>query len=321
MDQAFNDLYFCGCENSVVVNNHAAFRNDSRRELVQEVRACKSIVKNSMCGPNLSKCHDEGEYFFEVEEAMSLEPAAIIGKTIQDEAKFRNVVVGRKGAVNRILKRYLSSQDKGAGILNNTPGGYGDVSKVRNLPRDPKVFEWVNHKNNFGHGVGSTMAFQRATNGRRAKVNKLMQAFMCSDFKVPEGSVFEEDENPDLTKRAFCAYCHRTLEPMAKLYGKWPALGSTDFMFSNRNNSNGQFLGERGNGPRDLGKIMADSKQFKGCSVSRSFNFIFGRNMSNKEMRDIAPDMIKQFESDENLWTVIKMAIKYKAKKYYGLDI
>ena len=92
-------------------------------------------------------------------------------------------------------------------------------------------------------------------------------------------------------------------------------------MFSNRNNSNGQFLGERGNGPRDLGKIMADSKQFKGCSVSRSFNFIFGRNMSNKEMRDIAPDMIKQFESDENLWIVIKMAIKYKAKKYYGLDI
>ena len=36
MDQAFNDLYFCGCENSVVVNNHAAFRNDSRRELVQK---------------------------------------------------------------------------------------------------------------------------------------------------------------------------------------------------------------------------------------------------------------------------------------------
>ena len=138
-----------------------------------------------MCG-NLSKCHDEGEYFFEVEEAMSLEPTAIIGKTIQDEAKFRNVVVGRKGAVNRILKRYLSSQDKGAGILNNTPGGYGDVSKVRNLPRDPKVFEWVNHKNNFGHGVGSTMASNVQRMAEELKSTSLCKPLCVAILKFPK---------------------------------------------------------------------------------------------------------------------------------------
>jgi hypothetical protein len=279
-------------------------------------------VAENRCGSNLENCWEAGgEYLAEVAEAISLEPAAIIGKTIQDEDKFRQVLLTNRGATNWVFKNYLENENKGAGLLRNTPGGYGDISKVKNLPQDSKVFKWVSHKNNFGTGVSSTIAFHRATNGRRAKVNKLMQTFMCSDFKVPEGNIFVEDDNPDLTKRQYCAYCHRTLEPMAQLFGKWPKLGSTQYEYKAAGQAKGQFLGVFGDGEKDLGKIMADSNQFKGCSVSRGFNFLFGRNMSKKEMRDIAPELIKQFESDENLWTVLKMIIKYKANKYYGLNI
>lgn len=310
----------CGCSNSVVINSDS-MRSQSRSTTAVEIRACKGLVKNSQCGAKLEKCLPNGEYQQEVAEAISLEPAAIIGKTIQDEAKFRDVLLARKGTVNWILKEYLLNEARGAGILRNTPGGYGNVGELKNISKDPKVFSWVNHKNNFGHGVSSTMAFQRATNGRRAKVNKLMQAFMCSDFKVPEGTVFVEDDNEDLTKRAFCSYCHRTLEPMADLYGKWPKLGSTDFSYNKNANSKGQFLGQVADGPRALGRIIADSKQFKGCSVSRGFKFLLGRNMSNKEMRDLAPELISLFESEENLWDVMKSIMKYKAQKYYGLTI
>lgn len=315
------DYTSCDCDSAVDVE-YKGFTDVMRLSSATKSKACKAVVRADACGANLQNCYIErGEWVEAVNEAISLEPAAIIGKTIQDERKFREVLTGKRGAVNFALKDFLSSKNKGKLLLNNTPGGYGDIDKVRGLPKDYKVFSWVNHTNGFGSGVASTVAFQRATNGRRAKVNKLMQTFMCSEFSVPDGSVFAPDDNPDLTKRNFCAYCHRTLEPMAKLYGKWPALGTVEYLFDPSSDSKGQFLGKTGNSQDDLNKIIADSKAFKGCSVARGFNLIFGRNMSNSEMRNVAPDLIKEFESSENLWSVMKKIITYKAKKYYGLSL
>ena len=253
---------------------------------------------------------------------MSLEPAAIIGKTIQDEAEFSDVLLSKKGAINWVLKNYLTNANKGRLLLNNTPGGYAGAAKVGDLPRDHKIFEWVEHGNNFGAGVTSTIAFQRATNGRRAKVNKLMQTFMCADFKVPEGTVFTEDKNPnpDLAKREYCSFCHRTLEPMKDLLGKWPKLGTVQFEFDATSNSTGQFLGKEGDGDSDLGKIMTQSDQFKGCSVA-SLRISNGEITVKREMRDEAPKFINKFEESQNLWQVMKVIIKYKAKIYYGINL
>ena len=124
------------------------------------------------------------------------------------------------------------------------------------------------------------------TNGHRAKANRIYEGFLCSKFEVdkdihPDPS----DDNPDLRQRTYCSACHKTLEPMATFFKRWPTAGNVNYIFNTSEELDdvGSIFGQQGNGMQDLGKFVSQNDKFSSCMIKRSFEMIYGRTMTQSE--------------------------------------
>jgi hypothetical protein len=63
----------------------------------------------------------------------------------------------------------------------------------------------------------------------RGRANRFYNAFLCRNFQAPEGGLPAPsdacNDEPDLTQRCGCAFCHSTVEPAAAAWGRWTEAG------------------------------------------------------------------------------------------------
>ncbi len=110
---------------------------------------------------------------------------------------------------------------------------------------------------------------------------------------VPDGAQADpNDANPDLTKRTYCDNCHKSLEPMAAFFNRWPETGSVNYIYNKDKNvsDTGRYDGQTGDGAVAFGKILTQTEEFNDCGVKRAFEFINGRKMTDDEANNMVDE-------------------------------
>jgi hypothetical protein len=283
-----------------MVTSHARYRN------APGYRVPPMIAK--ACGENLKLCdlrNATSSYTFwdEISRGMTMEAPYIISHTVAEDRPFAEVLTTDRTILTGSYG-YFMATNRGANLWENFPGGkYPDAANAAftaSSPHDQKHY-WV--KRSAEHaGILTTPVFQLLTNGRRAKANKVYETFLCRKFAVPDGAKPDPaDANPDLTQRTYCSYCHKSLEPMAAFFNRWPVTGVNNYLYEESEDDRGMFAGQTGSGAKGLAAIVVGSDDFRDCSVKRAFEFINRRKMTTIENENKVPAYIEDFSRDGNL--------------------
>lgn len=270
------------------------------------------------CGEGLKKCSlkENGKsdaYMDEVSRAMTMEASYIISHIVAEDTPFNEILTTEKTIMTGAYG-YFMSRDRGSNMWGNFPGGgYVDLQNpvFKTTKPNDKNHYWVN-RNPLHSGILTTPVFQLLTNGRRAKANKAYETFLCKKFAVPEGAKPDPaDANPDLTQRTYCSYCHKSIEPMAAFFNRWPQTGVNNYQYDDKQDEAGRFAGISGEGAKGLGKILAENSEFQTCSIRRAFEFVNRRKMSYLEEENKLDEYASDFASDKNLRRlIIKMLLE-----------
>ncbi|RYZ55072.1 MAG: DUF1585 domain-containing protein, partial [Proteobacteria bacterium] len=293
-------------------------RSHSRYKNAQGYRVPPWILET--CGPMLKNCtlndaSGSDVYMDGVNKDMSMEAGYIIAHTVAEDKPFGEILTTSKTVMTGRYAHFMG-QWFGKNLWGNYPGGSiadkDSATFAKASVLDQKHY-WVERGGDLNAGLLTTPIYHAITNGRRAKANRAYETFLCRKFTVPEGAQADpSDSNPDLTKRAYCAYCHRSLEPMAAFFNRWPDTGSTNFAYDSNKaiNDTGRFNGDTGTGAAALGQIMAQSDEFQDCSMKRAFEFANGRKMTEVELVNHGADYKSTLESSNmNLRTLIKKLV------------
>lgn len=344
----------CSLEHLTEVNKSKVYWADG---IKVKLYAAKGLLKESFCDEDLSKCVVWGTDRFlggaaslqfddqSFAQDLNLEPGYIIGKIVADDFSFDQSLKSTKTVMSPRYIKGLKALIQKLSLAYKNDTNF--VSYWKNFPYDPKEYEgvtgkqvgeyleestiWTNpdwsdqslhwvERNSRHAGILSTYAFQTQNNGHRAKANRIFEAFTCSKFVVPEGiEPNPKDSNPDLTKRQYCAACHRTLEPMSAFFNGWPRLGGTHYEFASfldQNFSKGRFDGKIDFGLEGYAKLISENKRFDACAIQRSFEFVVGRTWTSAEKNEVLSETLSEFqESGRQLKAVLRHLVKWMKDK------
>ena len=85
--------------------------------------------------------------------------------------------------------------------LSHTLNSYPELDNMQ-IDNEDDSFHWIERGGNKHAGVLTTIAFHRATNGRRAKANLARSALLCREFVDPPGVVPLAQDRRKLEERA-----------------------------------------------------------------------------------------------------------------------
>ncbi len=264
-----------------------------------EYKINKNLFKP--CGLNLEKCHySRSNYRDQSSYEMTMEPAYLISRIVMDNRPFSDVLTTSQTVVGSSYGHFLAHSGNEFNIWSKFPGGaYTDKSLAEMIPLKGD-FHLVNRTEQHA-GILTTPTYQLLTNGRRAKANKAYEVMLCREFKVPEGILPDpSDENPDLRKRAYCAQCHRSLEPMAAFFNRYPKTAETTIYHYDGGevDDRGIFAGKAGKGVKEFGLIASKTEAFRECAVRRTYEFVHNREMDIKTSLGALPKYLKVLETN-----------------------
>ncbi|MBC7532806.1 MAG: hypothetical protein H7318_14635 [Oligoflexus sp.] len=271
------------------------------------------------CGARLELCNSSGAgsndvFMDHVNTDMMMEPAYLIAHTVAEDRPYSEIINGTDTIMTGTYASFMAKT--GLSFWANFPGGAFDDVSTHPIFVTPNAADRKHYriKRNANHaGILTTPAYQLLTNGRRAKANRAYETFLCKKFSVPDGAQPDpNDANPDLTKRAYCTYCHKSLEPMAAFFNRWPTTGVRNYFYETdiKLNDTGRFMGQEGKGANVFGKILAENESFGDCAVKRAFEFVNGRPMSILDRDNKLPAYVNQFKgSSMNLRQVIRSMV------------
>jgi hypothetical protein len=270
------------------------------------------------CGATMEKCNASDAKNADrvsnmVARDITLEAGYIIAHTVAEDRPFAEILTTPSTIMTGTYAEWMSHA--GSGMWKSFPGQSfeGATADIFTKPNILDRKHYRVQRNNLHAGVLTTMSFQLVTNGRRAKANRAYESFLCRKFTVPAGANPDpNDANPDLTKRSYCAFCHKALEPMAAFWNRWPDTGALDYRYdpSDKINDTGAFNGSSGLGAAAYGKVLSENSAFNECSVARAFEFVNGRKMTATESDNNLTAWLGDFtSSQQNLRRIIKAMV------------
>lgn len=327
----FRAVHDCSCAQAVSIN---PWWNPSSTVKVcpSAIRACplgadgKCTNTNpanavDVCGPNLANCmprdsrletgnipaqleplqHDGNRFFAEVISGLTLEPAMLIAKTIQENRDYREVLTTKTTVLTGAVEAFLKSA-QGAIISSQAAGRYDNGNALNGNQSARK--SWRRVERGAGNaGVLTTPMFHQVTNGYRAKANRAYESFLCRRFVIPPGVIDGDPDEPDLTKRQPCASCHVELEPLGNMFKRWPEEG-TNFLYSANNSAQGGFRiqpqgqFETGIDTEGFANLFVKDERFAECAVQRAFEFAIGREPSEYDIQYFFPKWKQKFVAE-----------------------
>lgn len=257
------------------------------------------------CGDNLEKCAlVSGNYssgFDRVSFDLTMEPANLIASIVSQGQNFKTVLTTTKTVVGSSFGSFLGNYGTKHKLWANFPGGaYPDPSLSSLKMLDPKLH--VIERGARHAGVLTTPSFMMRNNGRRAMANRAYEAFLCRQFVVPEGINPDPNDLRPLTERSYCSSCHKSLEPMAAFFNRWPDTSADpQYIYSSEPvNDTGSFGGQSGEGVKAFGAFLSSSSDFTECAVKRAFEFVNNRPMNEKEKLIELPSYIEALNSSNH---------------------
>ena len=292
-----------------------------------QVKVFPGLLRQEYCGPRLEKCFpgDPGAYnysensFFpfwsSVQFGMTMEPGILAARIIRENRPWKDVVTTKDTVMNGPQAYFIERW--GADMFRYAPAGTFDkflaarpLNTALWVDRSQKVFNFPNSspsdhsfttidRQGAGHaGVLTTVAWQRAYNGERAKANGAVNAFLCKTFVALPGSKQVPSNETDLTKRPYCADCHASLDPMANFFNRWSPRGTVNFKYVASKNANGVHFGVAGSDVSGYGAALSNDVDFASCGVKRAFEILVGRPPNAEEQLKHLPELLEVYNSN-----------------------
>ena len=282
----------------------------------RETRVCAGVTDR--CGYNLQNCFPSGNiagninanngpintFIPNLRADFTFEPGILAAGIIQSNRAWEDVLRATDGPLSGALEFFLSSK-WGARVMENMPPGSYSRDGEPLLSADRSVadrkWEW-RERGNLHAGVLTTVAFQKAFNGWRAKSAGSMEAFLCRVFIVPEGVAVLPSAEVDLTRKPYCQSCHSVLEPLSLFFGRWQNLGSTNFRYDAGTDrvASGTFENMSNADTAGLAKVYTSTQDFHDCGVHRAFELMVGRSMNTEEVTTMFPHLQKAYRNGGN---------------------
>lgn len=320
------------------------------------VKACPATVTDKFCGANFANCFpyvgDPAErdpanfYRRKVAQAMTLEPGIMMAKTVREQKKYSQIVTTSLGVVNGHYLHFLKNFDRVISKQYQRKKSWDDNKFTANdrliltikdslLNSYPKLaekeidlndhsYQWIERGGDQHAGILTTIAFQRSTNGWRAKANKARSALLCREFIDPVGAKADPNDQRKLEERAYCGDCHKYLEPLSRFFHRWPDTGNDNNYFydhfaeplttSYQDSYCPKCQSLEGNDVKGFAEIMTSSDDgFKQCAVRQAFEYVIKRQMDADELRLLLPGLVEIYDDNkENLWMVMRQIISMK---------
>ena len=241
------------------------------------------------------------------------EPGMIAAMVIRDARPWEDVLRTSEAPMTGALESFLASA-WGSRILENMPSGSyrKDGELILDATRNVNDRNWVWRDRGPLHaGVLTTIAFQKAFNGWRAKSASSLDAFLCRVFAVPEGVAVLPSAEVDLTRKPYCQSCHSVLEPLSLFFGRWPNLGNNNFIYNPGADrvATGSFENMTNADTNGLAKVYTSTKDFHDCGVARAFELMVGRSMNQQELISAMPALQKVYRDGGNQILPVLQAI------------
>ena len=274
----------------------------------------------------------DDNYLRRVAAAITVEPGRMMAKNVREEKDYAAILTTSKGVVNG---HYLHFLQNFGNVIHTSFFKNGDqhlerTNVLNNYPElasmqidiDDNNFYWIERGSNKHAGVLTTIAFHRATNGRRAKANLARSALLCREFVDPPGAVPQPRDRRRLEERAYCGGCHKYLEPLAAFFYRWPDTGNDNNYFYNHaqrsrityyiDTTCGEDCRAAGDGVRALADILVShtDQSFKKCAIKHAYEFIVRQQLRGKIARELMPNFLKIYEnSGGKIWAVMQNII------------
>ena len=349
LQKVWREAEFCQQENVAKIDVKPYW------DMTTTVKACPATVEDRFCGANFHKCfpyaisagdHDDDNFYRRrIAAAMAQEPGRMMAKIVRENRKYSEVLTSSKSVVNGVYLHFLhnfgsiitkSFHASSSGwrieknLLNSYPNLaslYDNLCGTKHSCVQQDDWHWLERGGNRHAGVLTTPAFHRATNGRRAKANKMRSALLCREFVDPPGAKADPNDTRIPEFRAYCKGCHVYLEPMARFFYRWPDTGNDNIYFYNhlrsqplraqsyKDTSCSECGAVQGDDVAGFAAILTthEGEAFKQCAVRQAFEFLIRRPLSSAERKNILPQYMQIYkDSDEKLWAVMEAIINSK---------
>ena len=127
-----------------------------------------------------------------------------------------------------------------------------------------------------------------------------------SSIRSPTWNAIVPSDEPDLTKRPYCAICHAALDPLATFWERWAPVATGNYRYDPSQSAQGTFNGQSGTDISGLANIFTQSEDFRTCSVERAFEYLVGRSMHDDEKTNMLPPLKDKLSNQNfNLWNIM----------------
>jgi len=180
------------------------------------------------CGPNMRWCQRGTTTQRLITRSMTQQVLRYARTIVKENRPYSDLILGRDIEVNGPLSHWYRYQTE-------TGGGFLFATKEQNfnIPTVPFLEQntWVKVKERgyLHSGVLTLPGFLLKFESNRSRANRFYHAFLCQHFQAPAGGLPAADSEchnePNLTKRCGCNFCHKAVEPAAAYWGRWAEAG------------------------------------------------------------------------------------------------
>jgi len=178
------------------------------------------------CGENLKWCMTNTT-MKDITVSLQEQMLRYMDTIIDKDRPYTDTILGKDIEVNGPISHWTRYQSTLGGNL--TFALPTQNFKMPILPFQKKT-EWQKSTRGALHSGILTMAgYLLKFESNRSRANRFYNAFLCKHFQAPAGGLPAADSEchnePNLTKRCGCKYCHQTVEPAAAYWGRWAEAG------------------------------------------------------------------------------------------------
>jgi hypothetical protein len=191
------------------------------------VQCRNTVAAGCGCGQDLRWCHSQpARTEATILAALNEQTLRFIDRVVRDGRPYTDLLTSKEMDVNGPIVHYLRYL---------TEGGQGQLwgspeinATLPNLPYSDANWQTLT-RGALHSGLLTMPAFLIKFQSDRGRANRFYNAFLCQHFEAPAGGLPPADDpcnqEPDLTKRCGCRYCHVAVEPAASYWGRFSEAG------------------------------------------------------------------------------------------------
>jgi hypothetical protein len=180
------------------------------------------------CGENLRYCQFGNTTRLPVVRSWNVQLERLVQKVIAADRPYTDVLTAKDMDINGPINHFLTHQNRTGGNFIRAEGTLNHDLPAELTFEDDKEWRAV-ERSDLHAGLLTLPGFLMKFQSNRGRANRFFNAFRCEPFQAPPDGLPASDsschDEPNLTTRCGCSYCHVGVEPAAAYWGRFAEAG------------------------------------------------------------------------------------------------